>query len=136
MNAASSYPNPDRATTARRPASADDRDAAISAEKRNAAQRRRYGTLTPVARGGTADVYRSHDRVLGREVALKLLRHGDARQVKRLEREARALAAVHHPCLCPVYDVGTFDGTPYLAMGFVDGVELTTLRLSPTAAAR
>jgi serine/threonine protein kinase len=70
-----------------------------------------------VGEGGMGTVYRARDTRLGRSVALKLLHH---RFSDRFEREARALAALNHPHICALYDVGP----DYLVMEFVDGKPL------------
>ena len=70
--------------------------------------------------GGMAAVYRARDERLGRVVALKLLA-GDESVRSRFVREARAVAAVDHPNIIPVYAAGEADGVQYIAMRFVAG---------------
>jgi serine/threonine protein kinase len=70
--------------------------------------------------GGMAAVYQAHDERLGRVVALKLLA-GDESLRTRFVREARAVAAVDHPHIIPVYAAGEADGMQYIAMRFVPG---------------
>jgi serine/threonine-protein kinase len=70
--------------------------------------------------GGMAAVYRARDERLGRVVALKLLA-GDDSVRSRFVREARAVAAVDHPHIIPVYAAGEADGMQYIAMRFVAG---------------
>src|SRR5258708_17714033 len=70
--------------------------------------------------GGMAAVYRARDERLGRVVALKLLA-GDESVRSRFVREARAVAAVDHPHIIPVYAAGEADGVQYIAMRFVAG---------------
>ena len=70
--------------------------------------------------GGMAAVYRARDERLGRVVALKLLA-GDEAVRERFVREARAVAAVDHPHIIPVYEAGEADGVQYIAMRFVAG---------------
>ena len=70
--------------------------------------------------GGMAAVYRARDERLGRVVALKLLA-GDESVRSRFVREARAVAAVDHPHIIPVYEAGEADGVQYIAMRFVAG---------------
>ncbi|MEM6456451.1 MAG: serine/threonine-protein kinase [Acidobacteriota bacterium] len=84
----------------------------------------RYGTAVPLASGGTAEVYRAYDSVLGREVALKYLRTESAALHQRLQREAQALMRLHHPGICAVYRFGRTAGRPYVAMRLIDGEEL------------
>ena len=70
--------------------------------------------------GGMAAVYQARDERLGRVVALKLLA-GDEAVRTRFVREARAVAAVDHPHIIPVYAAGESDGMQYIAMRFVPG---------------
>ncbi|HEX6104357.1 MAG TPA: serine/threonine-protein kinase [Gemmatimonadales bacterium] len=87
----------------------------------------RYETLDAVGQGGMGTVYRAHDRVLGREVALKVLRAdlADAETAGRLEREARILARLEHPGIVPVHDAGTLaDGRAFYVMKLVRGARL------------
>lgn len=87
----------------------------------------RYEVREPVGQGGMGVVYRAYDRVLAREVALKILRPdlagpdvGD-----RLAREARILARLEHPGVVPVHDAGTLaDGRAYYVMKLVRGARL------------
>jgi serine/threonine protein kinase len=73
--------------------------------------------------GGTAAVFRARDERLGRVVALKLLADDEAVR-KRFVREARAVAAVDHPHIIPVYDAGEADGMLFISMRFVAGADL------------
>jgi serine/threonine protein kinase len=73
--------------------------------------------------GGMAAVYRARDERLGRVVALKLLA-GDEVVRKRFVREARAVAAVDHPHIIPVYEAGQAEGVLFIAMRFVAGDDL------------
>src|SRR6202050_3241022 len=73
-----------------------------------------YEILAPIGAGGMGEVYRAHDSRLGRDVAIKV----SADQfTERFEREARAVAALNHPNICQIYDVGP----NYLVLEFVDG---------------
>jgi serine/threonine protein kinase len=67
-------------------------------------------------------VYLAHDPQLDRPVALKVPR-GDAAAARFL-REARAAAALHHPNICPIYDLGEANGTPYLCLAYIRGEPL------------
>jgi serine/threonine-protein kinase len=90
----------------------------------------RYQVITRVASGGMGEVYRAHDAVLARDVALKVLHQnlaGDRGFVERFRREARAAAILNHPNVVGVYDWGTTDGTYFMIMEFVHGVNLRTL---------
>lgn len=76
--------------------------------------------------GGMAAVYRARDERLGRVVALKLLA-GDELVQRRFTREARAVAAVDHPHIIPVYDAGEAGGVLFIAMRFVAGDDLRVI---------
>ena len=85
----------------------------------------RYVLLAPSGSGGTARVYRAHDKVLGRDVALKVLRRRYAEDegfVQRFRLEARSAAALSHPNVVPIYDLRrSEDGRYYIAMEYVSG---------------
>lgn len=84
----------------------------------------------PIAHGGMGVVYRARQIGLDRIVALKLLllgRYSSPESVKRFRREAQSAAALRHPNIVSVYDVGEADGQPYIAMEFVDGRSFTDL---------
>jgi len=70
------------------------------------------------------EVFRAHDAVLAREVAIKVLHRslaGDQAFVDRFRREARAAAVLSHPNIVAVYDWGAVDGIYYMVMEFVRG---------------
>src|SRR5688572_25276259 len=86
-----------------------------------------FKILTPLGRGGMGEVFRASDSRLGRDVALKFLRvdwASDLEARARFEREARAIAALTHPNIGALYDVGEHDGSPYLVMECVEGETL------------
>ena len=86
-----------------------------------------YKLLAVVGRGGMGRVYRAEDIRLKRAVAVKFLSPRlvrDERQKKRFLREAQAMAALDHPSICPVYDVGEVDGRPYIVTAFIAGETL------------
>jgi eukaryotic-like serine/threonine-protein kinase len=90
----------------------------------------RYEVLRSIGWGGMAEVYVASDRQLGREVAVKVIlqRHAeDDRFVARFRREARAAAALSHPNVVSVYDVGTHQGSPFIVMEHVPGRTLAEL---------
>src|SRR5437870_3346510 len=90
----------------------------------------RYEVITRIASGGMGEVYRAHDAVLAREVAVKILHPhlaGDRGFVDRFRREARASAILNHPNIVGVYDWGTTDGTYFMVMEFVHGTNLRAL---------
>ena len=88
---------------------------------------RRYRVDRLVGEGGMAVVYRGHDLLLGRDVAIKALRPqfaADPAFRTRFQREAQAAAGFAHPHIIDIYDVGEEDGTPYIVMEFVQGQTL------------
>src|ERR1700719_757692 len=90
----------------------------------------RYELSHLVARGGMAEVYRAHDRLLDRPVALKVLfpeLSVDRAFVERFRREAQAAANLSHPNIVPVFDWGEDNGTYFIVMEFVDGRPLSAV---------
>jgi hypothetical protein len=88
----------------------------------------RYLIERKLGEGGMGAVYLARDTQLDRPVALKVpfLSGPDAGSLRaRFLHEARAAAALHHPGICPVYDVGEIDGTPYLTMPYLTGEPLS-----------
>jgi serine/threonine-protein kinase len=85
----------------------------------------RYDVVRPLGSGGMGEVYLARDRVLGRDVALKVLRKqyaGDAEFAERFKREAMSAASLSHPNIIQVYDRGeTEEGASYIAMEYVPG---------------
>ena len=84
----------------------------------------RYHITERIAAGGMGEVYRAHDAVLAREVAIKVLHRslaGDQGFVDRFRREARAAATLNHPNLVTVFDWGAVDGVYYMVMEYVHG---------------
>ncbi len=85
----------------------------------------RYDTGVPIGSGGMGTVVRSFDPVLGRHVAIKILRRDEPELAERMLREARAQAAVDHPNVAKVYEVGYLeDGRPFIAMQLIEGKPL------------
>jgi len=90
----------------------------------------RYELSHLVARGGMAEVYRAHDQLLDRPVALKVLfpeLSVDRSFVERFRREAQAAANLSHPNIVPVFDWGEDGGTYFIVMEFVDGRPLSSI---------
>ena len=76
-----------------------------------------FEIVAPIGAGGMGEVFRARDARLGRDVAVKVLPSlfaADADRLRRFEQEARAAAALNHPNILVVYDVGTTDGVPYV----------------------
>jgi len=87
----------------------------------------RYEIVALLGRGGMAAVYRAHDTVLRRDVALKVLYPqyiGDRTLIDRFEREAVLAAGLDHPNIVPIYDVGEAGGLLYIAMKLLSGHSL------------
>jgi serine/threonine protein kinase/tetratricopeptide (TPR) repeat protein len=87
-----------------------------------------YRILSLLGAGGMGEVYRAHDAKLRRDVALKVLPRElahDPERRTRLLQEARAAAALNHPNICTVHDVGETDGHAYIAMEAVEGQPLS-----------
>src|SRR5215218_5934024 len=101
----------------------------------------RYDVVRPLGSGGMGEVYLARDRVLGRDVALKVLRRqyaGDEEFAERFKREAMSAASLSHPNIIQVYDRGkTEEGASYIAMEYVPGGTLKEriLREGPLEAA-
>ena len=80
-----------------------------------------------LGRGGQGVVYLAHDTALDRKVAVKLLTavgSGSEEAHQRFQREAMVASRLDHPYICPVYAAGVEDGTPFIAMRYVDGKSL------------
>jgi serine/threonine protein kinase/tetratricopeptide (TPR) repeat protein len=90
----------------------------------------RYKLLRTLGQGGMGAVYLAHDTQLDRPIALKVpfFTSTDGPEVlARFYREARSAATLNHPNICPLYDVGENDGTPYLTMAYIEGQPLGKL---------
>jgi serine/threonine-protein kinase len=94
-------------------------------EARRTVLDKRYDVVRPLGSGGMGEVYLARDRVLGRDVALKVLRKqyaGDDEFAERFKREAMSVASLSHPNIVQVYDRGeTEEGSSYIAMEYVPG---------------
>ena len=77
-----------------------------------------YEILARIGAGGMGEVYKANDSRLGRNVAIKTALGGFG---ERFEREARAIAALNHPNICTIHDVGEQDGIRYIAMELLEG---------------
>ena len=86
-----------------------------------------FEIVAPIGAGGMGEVFRARDARLGRDVAVKILPSlfaADADRLRRFEQEARAAAALNHPNILVVYDVGTADGVPYVVSELLEGETL------------
>jgi serine/threonine protein kinase len=80
-----------------------------------------------IGAGGMGEVWRARDARLGREVAIKLLPASlcsDSQRLHRFEQEAKAAAALNHPNILAVYDLGTQDGVPFIVSELLEGETL------------
>ncbi len=89
----------------------------------------RYRILRQLGQGAMGSVYLAEDPQLERQVALKIpkLRDEEPDSLARFYREARVAATLRHPNICPVYDIGEQDGTPFIAMAHLEGAPLSRL---------
>src|SRR4029453_15236731 len=97
------------------------------AEERPAPTVGKFEIVQPVGSGAFGMVYLARDRVLNRQVALKLARTSvlaDPDLKSRFMREAEAMARLSHPGIVPVYEAGEYDGTCYLGVVFCPGPTL------------
>jgi serine/threonine protein kinase len=88
-----------------------------------------YRIIEKIGAGAMGEVFRARDERLGRDVALKLIRPASSSNpdhVRRFELEARAAAALNHPNIVAVYDVGLDDGSPYIVCELLEGKTLRT----------
>ena len=86
-----------------------------------------YAIVSPLGAGGMGEVYRAHDARLGRDVAVKVLPSeisADPSRRQRFDTEARAVAALNHPNICAIHDVGSDGGIDYLVLELVEGETL------------
>jgi len=83
-----------------------------------------YHIVAPVGAGGFGEVYEARDMRLDRTVAIKVLPSTEPELKARFEREAKAIAALQHPHICTLHDIGHVDTVDYLVMEFLDGETL------------
>jgi serine/threonine protein kinase len=91
-----------------------------------------YEIQSPLGAGGMGEVYRARDPRLGRDVAIKVLPlsfAADTERLRRFEQEARAVAALNHPNILAIYDIGTWEGAPFIISELLEGESLRS-RLS------
>src|ERR1700676_1770947 len=96
-----------------------------------------YEIASLLGAGGMGEVYRARDSRLKREVAIKVLPQAlalDADRMRRFEQEALSTAALNHPNILAVFDIGTSEGSPYVVSELLDGETLRErLRSGPIA---
>src|SRR5436305_393211 len=95
-----------------------------------------YEIQSAIGAGGMGEVYRARDARLQRDVAVKVLPaafSSDPDRLARFEQEARAAAALNHPNILSVFDLGSHDGAPYIVSELLEG---STLREHPAASVR
>ncbi len=86
-----------------------------------------YEIQSPLGAGGMGEVYRARDSRLGRDVAVKILPESfacDSERLLRFEQEARAVAALNHPNILAIHDLGTQAGVPYIVSELLEGESL------------
>lgn len=89
----------------------------------------RYEILAKVGAGGMSDVYKAKDHVLGRFVAIKVLKQEfaeDVNFVTKFRTEAQSAAGLEHANIVNIYDVGSEDGIHYIVMEYIEGITLKT----------
>src|SRR5436190_14168708 len=86
-----------------------------------------YEIVSAIGAGGMGEVYKAKDTRLDRTVAIKVLPShvsGDPALRERFEREARTIAALSHPHICTLHDVGRHEGTDFLVLEYLEGQTL------------
>ena len=90
----------------------------------------RYEILSKLGEGGMGEVFLAEDTSLRRKIAIKILQSpfmADDKARMRLVREAQAAAALDHPNICAIYEVGESDGHAFICMQYIAGETLETL---------
>ncbi len=92
-----------------------------------------YEILSALGAGGMGEVYRARDPRLGRDVAIKVLPSGaapDSERLRRFEQEARATAALNHPNILAVFDIGSQHNSPYIVSELLEGGTVRSILIS------
>src|SRR6266566_3439603 len=87
----------------------------------------RYEIRSQLGKGGMGEVYLAEDTKLNRKVAIKILPFevaSDQERMRRFVQEAKAAAALNHPNIAHVYEIGEAEGVPFIAMEYVEGKTL------------
>jgi serine/threonine-protein kinase len=90
----------------------------------------RYEIEEKIGEGASAIVYRAHDPQIDRTVAIKVLKQDkgvDQEYLARFQREAKSAGAISHPNIVTIYDLGSIEGAPYIAMEYVDARSLEAI---------
>src|ERR1700690_2736411 len=90
----------------------------------------RYQLLEQIGSGGMAEIYRAHDNMLDRSVAIKVLRENFSNNPEfenQFRNEARAAANLSHPNIVTVYDFGNDNGQLFIVMELIPGTDLKTM---------
>jgi hypothetical protein len=85
----------------------------------------RFGLIREIARGGMGQVFLARDTKLGRKVAIKFLLHDDPNFAQRFLIEARATARCTHENIVAIYEVGEYEGLPYMVLEYLEGKTLS-----------
>src|SRR5262249_30823381 len=86
-----------------------------------------YDLLSELVRGGVGVVYKARPRKERRLVAIKMLRDGvlaEAKHLARFHSEARTLSSLEHPTFLKIYEIGDYQGRPFLALQYAEGGNL------------
>src|SRR6266480_5077406 len=90
----------------------------------------KYEVIEIIGKGGMGVVYKAMDNLIERLVAIKMMTGGFAENpdlLKRFQREAQSAGTLQHPNIVIIYELGTHDGNPYMAMEFISGESLETI---------
>src|SRR4051812_13696829 len=89
-----------------------------------------YRIVSKIGSGGMGEVFLAEDERLSRKVAIKVLPAefaNDADRLSRFEQEAKATSALNHPNILTVFDIGDFEGSPFIVSELLEGEELRHL---------